>query len=60
MCSKIIKCEILSQCRSFVLSDCRPLQTRRHMYTLYKLQASVNAYKFFSLVTVFVTYGCFA
>jgi len=42
---KIIKGEILSKCRFFLLSDC--MQTRRHMYKLYKRQASVNAYKVF-------------
>jgi len=53
MCFKIIKGKILSHCRFFVLSDC--MQSRGHMYKLYKQQASVDAYKF-SLVTVFVTY----
>jgi len=42
---KIIKGEILSKCRFFLLSDC--MQTRRHMCKLYKRQASVNAYKVF-------------
>jgi len=45
-CFKIIKREILSRCYFFVLSD--RMQTRGHIYKLYKQHASVNAYKFFS------------